>query len=57
MQGLAYVTDLDIKDDETYKERVIHIPKVKSKLLVFDMDETLIHCLGSRRENEERVND
>lgn len=32
-------------DDNDYKEKKVHLPKKKSKLLVFDMDETLIHAL------------
>jgi Dullard-like phosphatase family protein len=32
-------------DDNDYKTKKVYLPKKKSKLVVFDMDETLIHAL------------
>jgi len=30
-------------------------PTNKKKLAIFDMDETLIHCLGSQKNNDKKV--
>ena len=59
MQGLAYVSDLDLDSMADYKFRTVTLPPThKKKLAIFDMDETLIHCLGSTKYGEKpKIND
>jgi len=61
MQGIAYVQDTDLDPlDQSYKSRKVRLPESdKKKLAVFDMDETLIHCLGSQKydDHSRKVNE
>lgn len=45
LQGLSYINSM-VQDTNNYKSRKVRLPKTtKSKLAVFDLDETLIHCI------------
>ena len=60
MQGLAYVLELPKFFDNDYQSRKVSLPPSQhKKLAIFDMDETLIHCLGSKKydDNRRRMND
>ncbi len=41
-------------DDELINDRKVYIPPSKKKLIIFDLDETLIHCVGTKEECEGR---
>lgn len=47
-----------MKSDELfeYQSWKVTLPKTdKKKLAIFDMDETLIHCLGSQRYSDKKI--
>lgn len=48
IQGLHYMNS--IKPTEDYKSKKVTLPKTnRTKLAIFDMDETLIHCVPDRK--------
>ena len=55
LQGLAYVQELPKFYDNDYQSRKVTLPLTEhKKLAIFDMDETLIHCLGSKKYEDKR---
>ena len=57
-QSINFLQNLDDFDDEQWKEKVIELPFTKpgiKKTIIFDLDETLAHCV--RQENPNRKPD
>ena len=52
LQGLLYLKELrKIRPDEILRRSVtVPFEEGKKKLIIFDLDETLIHCVGTQEE-------
>ena len=51
LQGLSYCKSVKVPSEEESMRRKVELPKPRrnqKKLVIFDMDETLIHCLPSQ---------
>lgn len=50
LQALKYLKGLPPIPESVISEKKVYVPPSKKPLVIFDLDETLIHCVGTREE-------